>query len=146
VLPWALAATFACQPYDASEDATLVVVVRVEPAVQTATAFPAQVLVGFDSSGEGFVLFRVGFVCDPPSEPFVLTARFQGAAGGVSSVDAWLVPVGSGPPGACGALTVPEHVAASPPRGAGARTSADVAVLASCGEGEVRSGTLVFGG
>lgn len=148
MLLWALAATVACAGYDGGEDGTLVLVVRVEPTVQRATTFPAQVLVGFDSSGSGFAVFRVGFVCAPPGTPLVLTAQFPvAAAGGPSAANAWLVPVGSGVVGAeCGALPAPQLVASSPPGSAGARASGEVAVLAGCGSGEVRSGTLVLSG
>jgi hypothetical protein len=146
-LLWALAAVFACEGYEEDEDGTLEVVVRVEPAARRTASFPAEVLVGFDSSGAGFVLFRVGFLCAPPGESLALTARFaETAGGGPSTVDAWLVPVDSGTPAPCGALAAPERIASAPPRTAGVRTSAEIAVLAGCGSGEVRSGTLVFGG
>lgn len=91
-LPWALAAMLACG-YEGDGD-SLVIDVRVEPSVQAATAFPAEVLVGFDSSGSGLVVFRVGFVCAPPSAPLVITARFpEASAEPPRAVQAWLVPV-----------------------------------------------------
>jgi hypothetical protein len=144
-LLWALVAVLACDGYD--EDATLVVAIRVEPAVQVTTEFPAQVLVGFDSSGSGFVVFRVGFLCGPPSAPVVITTRFpESAAGGPSAIDAWVVPVDRGMVPTCGALPAPPPVASSPPRAVGARTRGNVVVLAGCGSGDVRSATLVIGG
>jgi hypothetical protein len=141
-LLFALLAAFACDGYGGADEGSLVVSVRVEPSVQATTSFPAQVLVGFDSSGSGFVVFRVGFVCAPPSEPFVVTARF---AERPSAVDAWVVPVG-GTPGTCGALGTPEQVAAAPPAAAGVTTNADVTFFAGCGTGGTRTAALVLGG
>lgn len=146
-LLWSLAAMFACDGYDGEEESTLVLVVRLEPTVQAATAFPAEVLVGFDSSGSGFVVFRVGFVCAPPSVPLELTARFsERTSDARTAVHAWVVPVHSGAPATCGALPVPVAVASPPAGTAGVRTSADAVVLAGCGSGEWRSATLVLRG
>jgi hypothetical protein len=100
------------------------------------------VLVGFDSSGSGFVVFRVGFLCAPPSEPTVVTARF---ADRPSKVDAWVVPV-AGTPGTCGALATPEQVSSAPPGAAAVTTNADVAFFAGCGVGGTHAVTLVLGG
>lgn len=143
VLLWAVLAMFAC---DVDEASMLEIVVRAEPPMQVATPFPAQVLVGFDSSGSGYVVFRVGFLC-APSAPFVMTARFpQPTGGGATAVDAWLVPFDSGSPFTCGPLAAPQPVSWPADRPAGVqRTSAQVEVLASCGAGDVRSATLVIG-
>jgi hypothetical protein len=141
-LLWGVLAMFACD--GGYEAGTVVLVVRVEPTVQVATAFPAQVLVGFDSSGSGFVVFRIGFLCAPPSAPFVVTAQFSEPTGNApSAVDAWVIPVDSGTPPTCGPLPVPQPVTPPPPGSAGVRTSGQVVVLGGCGSGEVRSATLV---
>src|SRR5512133_1908508 len=130
---------FAC---DVGEGSTLEVAVRVEPAVQVAIASPAQVLVGFGSSGSGYVVFRVGFLCRPPAAPFVTTAHFSDSSGG-ATVDAWLVPLGAGTPVACGPLPLPEPVAPVPPRFAGGHgATAQLVVLGGCGAGEAHSATL----
>jgi hypothetical protein len=144
ILLWAVLAPLAC---DVEETATLEVVVRVGPPVD-ASAFPAQVLIGFDSSGSGYVVFRVGFLCGPPSAPFFTTARFSGPMGGnaTSVVDAWLVPLDPGAPVACGPLAAPQPVPRPAPRSAGVQqTSAEVEVLGGCGSGEARSATIVIG-
>jgi hypothetical protein len=144
ILLWAVVAPLACDVYEIS---TLEVAVRVEAPIQ-ATAPPAQVLVGFDSRGSGYVVFRVGFLCGPPSAPFVTTARFSGPMGGdgPSAVDAWFVPVDPGVPFSCGPVAAPQSVPQLPARSAGLqRTSAQVEVLGGCGSGEVRSATVVIG-
>jgi hypothetical protein len=143
VLLSAVAAVFACEVEEAS---TIEVVVRADPPMRSSSSFPAEVLVGFDSRGSGYLVFSVGFLCAPDA-PFFTTATFTlpGAAGGTAAVDAWLVPVDGGFPLACGPLPAPQPV---PFRGgpAGApRTSARVEVLGGCGSGDVRSATLVFG-
>jgi hypothetical protein len=143
-LLWVLLATFAC---DGNDAATLQLVVRVEPTVQVATGFPAEVLVRFDSSGSGFVVFRVAFLCAPPAAPFIVPARFSQLDGSASSAaHAWVIPVDSRTPSTCGPLPEPE--AAPPPAAsaAGVRTSGQLGVLAGCGSGEVRSATLVVRG
>lgn len=140
----AVLAMLACGGYDG--DSTFVVVVRVEPTVEEATAFPAQVLVGFDSTGSGFVVFRLGFLCAPPAEPFVVTASFaETGAERPSEIEAWVVPLDSGAPPACGALQVPEPVGSSLPR-TGASARGEVAVFAGCGSGDAESLTLVVDG
>jgi hypothetical protein len=147
ILLWAVVAPLAC---DVDEVSTLEVVVRVEAPVQ-ATAFPAQVLVGFDSGGSGYVVFRVGFLCGPPSAPFVTTARFSEPMRGdrTSTVDAWFAPVDPGAPFTCGPVSAPQPVQpvpAVPARSGGSRrTSAQVEILGGCGSGEVRSATVVIG-
>lgn len=143
ILLWAVLAPLAC---DVEEGATLEVAVRVGPPVD-ARAFPAQVLIGFDSSGSGYVVFRVGFLCGPPSAPFATTARFSGPMGGdgTSVVDAWLVPLDPGAPFTCGPLPTPQPIPRPAPRSAGVQqTSAEVEVLGGCGSGEVRSATVVI--
>ena len=134
---------FAC---GGEETSTLAVTVRVEPTTRVSTAFPAQVLVGFDSSGSGFVVFRVAFVCDPLAAPFVTTAQFSTPTGNDPAiVDAWIVPLGSAAPPACGPLPAPEPVPLPGPSSAGVQgTSAHVVILAGCGAGELRSATLVI--
>ena len=140
-LLWAFLAAFAC---GAREESTLEVVVRVDSAVQAATTSPSQVLVGFESSGSGYVVFRVGFLCGPPAAPFVTTAQFSDPGGG-ATVDAWLVSIGAGPPVTCGPLPLPEPVAPVPPRFAGGHgATAQLIVLGGCGGGEARSATLVI--
>lgn len=144
ILLLAVLAPLAC---DVDERATLEVVVRVEAPAQSA-AFPAQLLVGFDSSGSGYVVFRVGFVCGPTSAPFVTTSRFSEPMGGdgPSAVDAWLVPLDPGARSTCGPLPAPERVPLPPPRTVGLqRTSAQVELLGGCGSGEVRSALVVIG-
>jgi hypothetical protein len=143
-LLWALLATFAC---DVGEESTLEIAVRVEPTIQVAPTSAAQLLVGFDSSGDGYVVFFFGTVCGPPTAPFVTTARFAQRAGGVeaTAVDAWLVPVAPGVPVTCGPTPTPQPV--SPPAArfaGGAGATAQVVVLAGCGAGEVRSATVVI--
>jgi hypothetical protein len=136
-------ATFAC---DVHEGSTLEIVVRVEPRSQLATASPAQVLVGFDD-GSGYVVFQVGVVCGPTTDPFVTTSRFSThLTGDAATVDAWLVPLHAGAAFTCGPMLAPRPVPPPPARFAGVQgTSAQVAVLAGCGIGEVRSATLVIG-
>jgi hypothetical protein len=139
----AVVAMFACE---VEETSILEVVVRVDPPMRASTSFPAQVLVGFDSRGSGYLVFEVGFLC-APGAPFSTTVTFPapGGSGGATAVDAWLVPVEGGFPLACGPFPAPRPV---PFRGgpAGApRTSARVEVLGGCGSGEVFSATLVFG-
>lgn len=144
ILLWAVLLPLAC---DVDELATLEVVVRVEAPVQ-ATALPAQVLVGFDSSGSGYVVFRVGFLCGSQGAPFVTTARFSEPAGGdgPSAVDAWLDPLDAGATFTCGPLAAPQPVPRPATRSAGLeRTSAQVEILGGCGSGEVRSATAVIG-
>jgi hypothetical protein len=144
-LLWAVLAMLAC---DVDDTSTLEIVVRVEPTLQVATALPAELLVGFDSSGSGYVVFRVGFLCGPPA-PFVTRAVFSGRTGvdTAKAVDAWVVPVASGARFTCGPVAAPQPVPAPPARSAGARsTSAQVEVLGGCGAGELRSATLVIGG
>ena len=140
-LLWAVVAAFAC---DAGEDSTLEVVVRVDPVVQSATTSPSQVLVGFDSSGSGYVVFRVGYLCGPPAAPFVTTARFtEGSTVSGATVDAWLVPLGSARPVSCGPLPLPELVApVPPPFPPGHRATAAIIVVVGCGAGEARSAAL----
>lgn len=143
---WAVLAMLAC---DVDEPSTLEIVVRVEPTVQVANALPAELLVGFDSAGSGYVVFRVGFLCGPPSAPFVTTALFSGPTGtnAATAVDAWVVPVPSGARLTCGPVTTPQPVPAPPARSSGVRsTSAQVVVLGGCGRGDLRSATLVIGG
>jgi hypothetical protein len=140
----ALLATFACEVEEAS---TLEVVVRVESPSQGAASFPAQVLVGFDSGGSGYLVFRVGFLCGPSASPFVTTARFSDpvAGDGPVVVDAWLVPF-DGAAFACGPLASPQAVPSRPGTAAGVRrTSANVVILGGCGSGDARSANLVFG-
>ena len=141
ILLWAILAPLAC---DVDETATLEVVVRVGAPIDK-TASPAQVLIGFDSRGSGYVVFRVGFLCGPPSSPFVTTARFSepmGGGNGPSAVDAWLVPLDPGAPFTCGPFAAPQPA----PRPAGfQRTSAQVEILGGCGNGEARSATVVIG-
>jgi hypothetical protein len=144
ILLWAVLAPLAC---DVDESASLEVVVRVD-ARDDASASPAQVFIGFDSSGSGYVVFRVGFLCGPASAPFVTTARFSEPMGGngPSAVDAWLVPLDPGAPFTCGPAAAPQPVPQPAPRAEGfRRTSAQVEVLGGCGAGEVRSATLVVG-
>jgi hypothetical protein len=142
-LVWAVVAMLAC---GGEETSTLAISVRVEPTVEVATAFPAEILVGFDSSGSGFVVFRLGFLCAPPSVPFVVTTRLaEPVTGGPSVVDAWLVPVGSATPRTCGALPAPELVAPPAPRPSGVRTSGQATILLGCTAGEVRSANLTLG-
>lgn len=141
VLLSAVAAVFACE---VEETSTIEVVVRSDPPMRSSSAFPAEVLVGFDSRG-AYLVFRVGFLCAPDAS-FWTTATFTvpGAGGGAVAVDAWLVPVGGGSPRPCGPLQAPQPV---PFRGAPAgapRTSARVEVLGGCGSGDVGSATLVF--
>jgi hypothetical protein len=136
-----LSAVLAALVCDAGEDSTLEVVVRVDPRVQASTTTPAQVLVGFDSSG-GFVVFRVGFLCAPPAAPFVATARFSEGGSG-STVDAWLVPVGAGVAVPCGPSPAPVPVATVPPAlAAGQGATAGIVVVGGCGAGETRSSTV----
>ncbi len=142
VLLSAVAAVFACE---VEETSTIEVVVRADPPMRSSSSFPAEVLVGFDSRGSGYLVFRVGFLCAPDA-PFFTTVTFTmpGAAGGTTAVDAWLVPIDGGSPLACGPLQAPQPV---PFRGAPAgfpRTSARVEVLGGCGSGDVGSATLVF--
>ncbi len=143
VLLSAFLAVFACE---VEEPSTLEVVVRAYPAMRPSTSFPAQILVGFDSRGSGYLVFRVGFLCVPDAT-FTTTVTFPApdAAGGTSVVDAWLVPVEGDLPFACGPLPTPQPV---PFRGGPARvprTSARVEVVGGCGSGDVGSATLVFG-
>ncbi len=137
----AVAAVFACE---IEETSTLEVAVRADPPMRPSSSFPAQVLVGFDSRGSGYLVFRVGFLCAPDA-PFFTTVTFTlPGDGGATAVDAWLLPV-DGSPFACGPLATPQPV---PFRGgpAGApRTSARVEVLGGCGSGDARAATLVFG-
>jgi hypothetical protein len=141
-LLWGVLVTFAC-----GYEGSTVVLVRVEPTVEPATSFPAQVLVAFSSSGSGSVVFRVGFLCAPPSVPFVVTAQFSDpTVDAASVVDAWLVPVDSGTPGFCGALPVPQPVPSPPPRPLGARASGNLDLIVSCGPGGARTAVLVLGG
>ncbi len=141
----AVVALFACEVDETGDSATLEVVVRAEPPIQGSTTFPAEILVGFDSSGSGFLVFRVGFLCSPDA-PFFTTATFSapGPRDGGASVDAWVVPFDGGAPFACGPLATPQRVP-SPRAGGVPRTSARVEVLGGCGPGEVRSATLVIG-
>jgi hypothetical protein len=145
ILLWAVLAPLAC---DVDESATLEVVVRVD-ARHDARASPAQVLIGFDSSGSGYVVFRVGFLCGPPSTPFVTSSRFSEpmvGGNGPSAVDVWLVPLEPGAPFTCGPLAAPQPAPQPAPRPAGVqRTSARVEVVGGCGQGEVRSATVVIG-
>ncbi len=143
VLLTAVVAMFACE---VDETSTLEVEVRVEPPMQVSTSFPAQILVGFDSSGSGYVVFRVGFLCAPDA-PFFTTATFTapGPRDGATAVDAWLVPVAGGSPFACGPLATPQPVPWPGGPGGAPRTSARIEVLGGCGAGEVRSATLVIG-
>jgi hypothetical protein len=134
----AVLATFVC---NAGEESTLEVDVRVDPTVQASTTTPAQVLVGFESSG-GFVVFRVGFLCAPPAAPFVATIRFPDGGSG-STVDAWLVPVGAGAAVPCGPSPAPVPVAPAPPAlVAGQGATAGIVVVGGCGAGETRSSTV----
>lgn len=142
VLLSAVAAVFACE---VEETSTIEVVVRADAPMRSSSSFPAEVLVGFDSRGSGYLVFRVGFLCAPDA-PFFTTVTFTmpGAAGGTTAVEAWLVPIDGGSPLACGPLQAPQPV---PFRGAPAgfpRTSARVEVLGGCGSGDVGSATLVF--
>ncbi len=142
-LLWAVVAAFAC---DAGEESTLDVAVRVDSAVQSAATSPSQVLVGFDSSGSGYVVFRVGFLCGPPSPPFATTARFSGVSSGSGAkVDGWLAPIGSGAPVSCGPLPLPEPVAPAPPPFApGSGATAGIILVGGCGAGDARSATVVI--
>lgn len=143
-LLWVVLASFAC---GGDETGKLLVVVRVEPTVQVATAFPAEILVGFDSSGSGFVVFRVGFLCAPPSAPAVFTATFSRLDGDASSaVDGWVIPVAPGAAPTCGPLPEPRPVAPPPAGAPGVRTSAQTGLLVGCGAGDTRSATLVVRG
>ncbi|WP_242394434.1 hypothetical protein [Anaeromyxobacter oryzisoli] len=130
------------------DDGKLLVVVRVEPTVQVATTFPAQVLVGFDSSGSGFVVFQVGFLCAPSSAPLVFTSTFSGLDGDASSrtVDGWVIPVRSGAAPTCGPLPEPRPVPPPPADAPGVRTSGQAGLLIGCSAGETRSATLVIRG
>ncbi len=131
-------AVFACELEEAW---TLAVEVRADPRAARSSA--AEVLVGFDSRGQGYLVFRVGFAC--PGAPFSTTATFpvSGPPGETRTVDAWIVPVDGGSPFSCGPLATPQRV---PSRGpAGAQASARVQILGGCGSGEVGSAVLVFG-
>ena len=145
ILLWAVLAPLAC---DVDETSTLEVVVRAD-APRDPNAFPAQVFIGFDSSGSGYFVFSVGFLCGPPSAPFVTTARFSEpmmAGNGTAVVDAWLVPLDPGAPFTCGPLETPQPIPRPAPRSAGVQqTSAQVEVLGGCGSGEARSSTIVIG-
>ena len=107
VLLSAVLAMFACEVDDGAS--SLEVTVRAEPPMQVSTSFPAQLLVGFDSSGSGYLVFRVGFLCAPDA-PFFTTATFSAPGAGATAVDAWLVPVQGGSPFACGPLATPQPV------------------------------------
>jgi len=141
VLISAVLATFACE---VEEPSTLEIVVRAEPPMQVSTSFPAEILVGFDSSGSGYLVFRIGFLCAPDA-PFFTTATFSAPGAGATAVDAWLVPVQRGSPFACGPLATPQPVPSPGGPGAAPRTSGRVEVLGGCGTGDVRSATLVIG-
>ncbi len=145
VLLSAVLATFACEVDDGYGSSTLEIAVRLEPPLQAATSFPAQILVGFDSSGSGYVVFRIGFLCAPDT-PFPMTATFPGSGDGPAAVDAWIVPFDGGAPFACGPLATPQPVPFRGPPGGAPRTSAQVEVLGGCGHGDVRSATLVIAG
>jgi hypothetical protein len=138
----AVLALFACE---VEETSTLEIAVRLDPPMEAQTSLPAEVLVGFDSSGSGFVVFRVGFLCTPDA-PFFTTATFSGPGrGGPSAVDAWIVPIDRGSPFTCGPLATPQPVASPGGRSGVPRTSARVQVLGGCGVGDVRSATVVIG-
>lgn len=143
-LLWVVLASFACCGDDTGK---LLVVVRVEPTVQVTTAFPAEILVGFDSSGSGFVVFQIGFLCAPPSAPAVFTATFSRLEGNASSaVDGWVIPVAPGAALTCGPLPEPRPVAPPPAAAPGAWTRAQTGLLIGCAAGDTRSVTLVVGG
>jgi hypothetical protein len=143
VLLSAVLAVFACE---VEETSTLEVVVRADPPMRASTAFPAQVLVGFDSRGSGYLVFRLGFLCAPEA-PFSTAVTFSlpGAGGGTTAVDAWLVPLEGGFPFACGPLATPQPVPFRGGPDGALRTRAGVEVLGGCGSGDVRSATLVLG-
>ena len=139
VLLAAVVAAFACE---VEETSTLEVAVRVE-APAAAPSFPAQVLLGFDSSGSGFVVFRVGFLCAPDAPFFTTVILEPGHA--PRAVEAFLVPVERDSALACGPLATPQPVTLAPGAGTFARTSARLEVVGGCGAGAVRTATLVLG-
>jgi hypothetical protein len=145
VLLSAVLATFACEVDDGYGSSTLEIAVRLEPSLQAATSFPAQLLVGFDSSGSGYVVFRIGFLCAPDAR-FPMTATFPGSGDGPTAVDAWIVPFDGRAPFACGPLAAPQPVPFRGRPGGAPSTSAQVEVLGGCGNGDVRSATLVIAG
>jgi hypothetical protein len=141
VLLAGVVAAFACE---VEETSSLEVAVRVEPPAE-APSFPAQVLLGFSSSGSGFVVFRVGFLCAPDASFFttVILAEPGDAPG---AVDAFLVPVERGSAFTCGPLATPQPVMLAEGSGTFSRTSARLEVVGGCGAGDVRAATLVVGG
>jgi hypothetical protein len=137
-----LGAVLAVFAVGAEETSTIEIAVSVEPPVEAA-GLPAQVLVGFDSAGGGFLVFRVGFVCTPDAR-FSSTVTFQASAA-PATVDAFLVPVERGAAFGCGPLATPQAVSPSAPLGP-AQASAGLHVAVGCGAGDVRTATLVIGG
>lgn len=140
VLFAAVLAAFACE---VEETSTLEIAVRVEPPAR-ASSFPAQVLVGFDSSGSEFVVFRLGFLCAPDA-PFFTTVTFTAPERGPDSVDAFLAPVVPGSAFTCGPLATPQRVPFPAGAGGSSRTTAAFVVVGGCGTGDARAATVVIG-
>jgi hypothetical protein len=137
-----LAAALALVACDETWD--LDVFVRVAPALAFREPPALQILVAVDDGGDGWVVFRVGYVCG--SDPFATTARLHaplGAGGAPVAVEGWVEPVPGGVAPFCGALPAPEPVApAPPPRAVLARTRADVTTPVGCGGVAAQEATL----